>query len=244
MNMLLETLFCVSALVAEQNAPADEKAAEQAIATFKIEYKAQAEAERADAVTVLARTIHPKTLSKLSILLASNDGPSVRVAAAAGLGGFGALKKQAVPALSVSFPACEKDPQVQAAILESLGKLGDPSALATIHRAFDAKEMSVAKAALAAAAELRNAGSIDPLISFLARTEKSIKAKSGGGTSVSLPSGNLSVHAPRPEELIRALQEIVECTNRSLQTITEQQLTTSADWQAWWNRSRDTFKPK
>jgi hypothetical protein len=78
----------------------------------------------------------------------------------------------------------------------------------------------------------------------LARTEKNHKAKSGGATNVALPSGNLSVNAARPEDLLKILQEYMEATSASLQTITEQQLTTSTEWQIWWNKSRATFKAK
>jgi len=232
------------ALLLPQDAPVEDKAADQAIETFKTAYKAQAEADRADAVSKLAEAVHVKTLSKLSLILTSSDGPRVRLAAAKGMGQFAAVKKQAVASLSNAFTACAKDPAIQAGILQALGALDDPSSLALIHRSFEDKEPAVVKAALAAAAAMKNAGSIDPLIAFLAKCEKSHKAKSGGATNVPLPSGNLSVNAARPEDLLKMLQEFMEATNLSLQTISEQNLSTSAEWTIWWNKSRGTFKPR
>jgi HEAT repeat protein len=242
--MLIVVLACALAALSPQNPPVDDKAADQALEAFKVAFKAQAEGERAEAVLTLAESVHLKTLARLSSILSSSDGPKVRSAAAKGMGLFGALKKQAVAYLSGAFSSCSKEPQVQVSVLQALSSLGDLSALSTIHRAFDEKELVVVKAALSAAAILRNAGSIDPLIALLARTEKSYKAKSGGATNVSLPSGGLSVAAARPEDVLKALQEMMEATNTSLQIITEQQLSTSMDWQAWWNRSRATFKSK
>jgi len=232
------------ALLLAQDAPVDDKAADAAIETFKTAYKAQAEADRAEAVSKLAEAIHVKTLSKLSLVLLSSDGPKVRMAAAKGMGQFTGLKKQAVGSLSNAFPSCAKDPAIQASILQALAALDDPSTLPLIHRSFEDKEPVVVKAALAAAATMKNAGSIDPLIAFLAKCEKSHKAKSGGGTNVALPSGNLSVNAAKPEDLLKILQEFIEATNASLQTISEQNLNTSTEWQGWWAKSRATFKPK
>lgn len=242
--MFLPILSCTLALLIPQAAPVDDKEAEKAIESFKTEFKAQAEADRATAVAKLAETVHPKVLSKLSSILTSSEGPTVRAAAAKGLGQFSALKKQACAALAIAFTACSKDPSVEVSILSALSLLPDPSALATIHRALDERDPTVAKAGLAAASIQKSVNSLDPLIAFLAKLEKSHHAKSGGGTTVGLPTGNLSVNAPRSEEQLRILQELIDATNLSLQTITEQQLTTSADWQGWWNRSRSTFKPK
>lgn len=236
-------LSCALALLS-QDAPVDDKAADQALDAFKTAYKAQAEADRAAAVSTLAEAVHVKTLNRLTAILTSGEGPTVRTAAARGIGTFGALKKQAVASLTGAFPVCAKDPPVQAGILQALGTLGDPSALPLIHRAFEEKEPAVVKAALAAAAALNHAGSIEPLIAFLAKIEKSHKAKSGSGTNVALPSGNLSVNAAKPEDLLKILQEYMEATNASLQTITEQNLTTSTEWQTWWNKNRATFKTK
>jgi hypothetical protein len=240
---MMTSLMAVALLLA-QDAPVDDKAADQAIETFKTAYKAQAEADRADAVSKLAEAVHAKTLSKLSLILTSSDGPRVRLAAAKGMGQATAIKKQAVAALSSAFTVCAKEPAIQAGILQALGALDDPSSLALIHRSFEDKEPAVVKAALAAAAAMKNAGSIDPLIAFLTKCEKSHKAKSGGATNVALPSGNLSVNAARPEDLLKMLQEYIEATNMSLQTVTEQNLSTSTEWLGWWAKSRTTFKPK
>jgi hypothetical protein len=239
--MFTVLLSCALALLSQD--PVDDKTADQALDAFKTAYKAQAEADRASAVSKLAETVHAKTLTRLTVILTSGDGPTVRTAAARGIGTFTALKSKAAAALGASFPVCAKDPPVQAAILQALGFLGDPSALPLIHRSFEEKEPAVVKAALAAAAELKNPGSIDPLIAFLGKTEKNHKAKSGSGTNVALPSGNLSVNAAKPEDLLKILQEYMEATNASLQTISEQNLNTSTEWQIWWTRNKGTFKP-
>jgi len=150
-------LSCALAL-GPQDAPVDDKTADQALDTFKTAYKAQAEADRAEAVTKLAEAVHVKTLNRLTAILTSSEGPKVRMAAAKGLGQFGAVKKQALTALTGSFPVCAKDPAIQAGILQALAALGDPSSLALVHRSFEEKEPVVVKAALAAAAEQDGGG--------------------------------------------------------------------------------------
>src|SRR5678815_4791256 len=121
---MMTSLMAVALLLA-QDAPVDDKAADQAIETFKTAYKAQAEADRADAVSKLAEAVHAKTLSKLSLILTSSDGPRVRLAAAKGMGQATAIKTQAVAALSSAFTVCAKEPAIQAGILQALGALDD-----------------------------------------------------------------------------------------------------------------------
>ena len=237
------TIMIAFALTVMPQEAVDDKTADQAIETFKTAYKAQAEADRVEAVSDLGVSNHPKVLNRLASVLLSSDGPKVRICAAHSIGCFTAHKKQAVTTLLNAYTACAKDPQVQVAILQALADLEDPVALTVIHRAIEDKEPTVVKAALDAAGTLKNAGSIDPLISFLGRTEKAHKTKSASGGSATLPNG-LSVNQPKPEDLLRILSDYMEGANTALQKITEQTLNTSAEWQSWWNKNKGTFKPK
>src|SRR5688572_26232060 len=103
-------LFLALAL---QGAPADDKAADDAIEAFKTAYKSSSEADRAAAVAELAKVIHPKTLAGLGSILAA-DGPTVRIAAAKGLAAFADHAKAASAALMAAFPANARETAVQA----------------------------------------------------------------------------------------------------------------------------------
>jgi HEAT repeat protein len=242
-------MFCTAALIlvfitpSVQVAAADEKTAEAALETFKTAMKAQGESDRVEAVKVLAETVHQKTLSRLAAVVSSGDAERVRLAAIKGMATFEPFKKQVVTLLNSSFQAAAKEPRIQVGILQALGTTGDPAALACIHRAFDDKDGSVCRAAVAAATELKDLASIDPMIALLTRTEKTFKANSGGAVTKQMPVGGQSVNSAQSPDFMTNLKDTIELTNKSLQTLTGQEITKAAEWQTWWNRNRATFKP-
>ncbi len=219
----------------------DDKAADEAIEAFKTAVRSNSEADRCAAVAALAQVQHAKTLSRLVPYL-SSDGMTVRIAAAKGLGAFADQKKQAVSALvnALGGPNA-KEHDVQAAILESLGRLGDPTALPAIHRLIDDKEPKVAKAAVQAAAAIGSAASVDPLIDQLKKLEKVLKADASGAVGYSTPNG-YTVPAGSEDQIRKRAQELNPVVVKALQDITKERHGTSQDWATWWAKARASFK--
>lgn len=222
----------------------DDKAAEEALDTFKTAFKSTSEADRVAAVNDLAKVAHVKTLARLSGLL-TTDGPTVRIAAAKGISTFSALKKQAAAILANVLAPNSKDPTVHAALYEALGKLDEPSALPAIHRGFEEKDASVAKAAIQAAGHVASVSSIDLLIALLAKLEKMQKG-GGGGVDFTAPvpggSGG-SVTVRSDDNPGKRAQELIPVVNKALQEITRESNGSSDTWSTWWAKNKGTFKP-
>lgn len=220
----------------------DDKAAEEALEAFKGAVKSNSEADRCAAVTDLARVQHPKTLSRLVAFLTA-DGTTVRIATAKGLAAFVDQKKQAVTALvnALGGPNA-KEYDVQVAILDSIGKLGDAAALPALHRLFDEKESKVAKAAVQAAAAIGSAASVDPLIEVLKKLEKVLKADTSGAVGYSTPNG-YTVPAGSEEQNRKRATDLKPAVDKALQDITRERQGTAQDWAAWWAKAKSSFKP-
>jgi HEAT repeat protein len=227
----------MAALLAPQ---ADDKAAEEALEAFKTAFRAPSEADRAKAVAELAAVQHPKVAARLGGVL-SSEAATVRIAAAKGLGSFGEPKKAAAAALTSAIAANAKDPLVGTAIFEALGRLAEPGSLGAVHKAFDEKDAAVAKAAIGAAAQIRSAASVDPLVALLVRLEKSQKSLQGGSVDVTTPDGN-SLSVRGDEALRKRLQELIPATQKALQDLTGESYGTSEAWAGWWSRAKATFK--
>ena len=219
----------------------DDNAADDALDAFKAAIKSTVEADRVAAVVELAKVRHAKTLARLAPLL-SSDGPTVRLAAAKGLSEFADLRKPASAALLSALPANAKLPAVQAALVEALGVLREPSSLAAVHRLFEEKEAAVAKAAVAATGGFRSGTSIEPLLELLKKIDKSLKAEVGG----SVTAGNVNGYdvAARDDAERKRAQELRPAVVKALQDITGESFTASLDWHAWWAKNRATFRPK
>lgn len=219
----------------------DDKAADEAITRYKEGMKSTSGAARASAVGELARTPHEKTFKLIAPLLAGGEPSLVRSAAAKGLGGFTDYKKLALPALQNSFAAGPnaKDPDVQAAILEAIGKLGDETTLPFIHKNFEDKDPKVAKAALQAASDVRRIVSIDVIINLMKSLEKYTEDTNNGGggygNPVSIPGGGDDANRTRARDVIPA------CI-KALKAITKEGWTTSKEWQIWWAKKKGSFK--
>lgn len=222
----------------------EDKAADEAIDAFKTAIKSPSEADRAAALSELAKVHHPKTLALLASFLAA-DGPTVRIAAAKGLSTFAELKKKAAAVLIAAMGPNAKDPTLLAALYESIGKLDEDSSLPALHRGFDEKDLSVAKAAILATGNVGNAASIEPLIALLAKLEKVQKA-TGSAVDLTAPStsGTSSVTVRSQEENpAKRAQELIPVVNKALTEITRESNGSSDTWSAWWARNKGTFKP-
>lgn len=222
----------------------DDKAVDDALDAFKTAMKSTSEADRVAAVNDLAKVPHAKTLVRLAALL-TTEAPTVRIAAAKGIGTFSALKTKAAPVLIAGMGANQKESTVLSAIYESLGKLDEPSSLPAVHRGFDEKDIAVVKAALQAAGAMASPASIDPLIALLARLEKIQKAASGG-VDVTAPvpgGGGGSVTVRDNDNAAKRAQELIPAVNKALNEITRESNGSSETWSAWWAKHKGTFKP-
>ena len=233
---MLSTMLLMAALAG------DDAAADEAITRYKEGMKSPSAASRVAAVGDLARVPHEKTFKLIAPLIASGEPSLVRAAAAKGLGGFADYKKLALPALQGGLAAGlnAKDMDVQAAILEALGKLGDDSVLPLIHKYCEDKDPKVAKAALQAAADIRRIASIDVIINLMKSLEKfTTDTNNGGGggygNPVNIPGGGDDANRTRARDVIPA------CI-KALKVITKEGWTTSKEWQIWWGKKKGSFK--
>jgi HEAT repeat protein len=216
----------------------DDKAADDALERFKTSYASPSAVNRAVAVSELCRTPHEKTLARVAPLL-SGEAKEVREAAARGLGGFGDYRKSVLPILLAGLPANDKEPSVQIAIFDGLGKLDDPAALPTIHRYFEDKDGKVASAALLAAGAIRSVGSIDAILEQMKEVEKLAGQKNTGGGGA--PGINIPGGGGNDPQKARA-KEVLKAALKAMQLITKEKWTTSQEWQIWWGKRKATFK--
>jgi HEAT repeat protein len=222
----------------------DDKAVDEALDAFKTAMKSTSEADRVSAVNELAKFSHAKTLVRLASLL-SSEAPTVKIAAVKGIAGFSALKTKASQVLIAAMGPNAKENNVLVALYEGLGKLDDPSALSTIHRGFEEKEVVLVKAALTAAGAMGSPQSIEPLIALLTKLEKILKA-AGGGLDVTAPvpggaGGSVTVRGD--DNGPKRAQELIPAVNKALNEITRESNGSSETWSAWWAKHKATFKP-
>jgi HEAT repeat protein len=219
---------------------ADEKEADDALERFKAAYKGAA-AARASAVSDLARTPHEKTLVKLEGILGGEELP-VRIAAAKGLGNFTDYKKKVTPVLLGVLASTGKDTvSLAEAIFEALGKLGDETALESVHKHFDDKDEKFVKAALGAAGDIKSSKSIDPIIELLKKYDKILgedkndkKGKGSGGGGVGVPYGGGGGDDPQR----KLAKDTRPACIKALIAITKEKWTTSQEWVIWWSKHK------
>ena len=217
----------------------DDKEVEDALHAFKKGMSNPSAPARASAVAELANTKAEKIALTLGNLLLGDAEP-VRIAAADGLGGFRDYKKVATPMLVAALGPNAKESKVLEAIFRGLGKLGDDTALSTIHKYFDDKEALVANAALMSAADIRSVSSIDLIIDLMKKYEKiENQASKGGGYGV--PGVNVPGGAGNDPKLMLA-KAVRPTLIKAMQTITREKWTTVKEWEIWWSRYKATFK--
>jgi HEAT repeat protein len=217
---------------------ADEKEVEEALQKFKKGMANPSAPARASAVAELATTKSEKTAATLGGLLGADTEP-VRKAAALGLGGFTDYKKIVTPMLLAGLNANAKEPKVEEAIFQALGKLDDDAALTTIHGYFEDKDAVVAAAALMSAAEIRNLSSIDLIVNLMKKYEKidaQAKNGGGGGYGVNVPGGG----GTDPKQ--KLAKDVLPATVKAMQKISGEKWTTVKEWEIWWSKHKATFK--
>ena len=220
---------------------------EEALKAFAKDYSAPAAVVRAAAVTELSKLRNATTRAKLGGLLVV-DEESVRIAAAEGLGGFTEEKEKVASFLISAVAPNAKLFRAEAAVLLALGKLGDESALPSVHQSFESRDpkdtdFTVAKAALKAAGMLRSRDSIDPLIDLGKRCEKILK---GGGAKNSGKGGaaGLGVAGGTPDPQTLRAKALVPAILKSLQSISKEKWVSLVEWEIWWERHKATWKPE
>ena len=206
--------------------------ADAALSAFKRDIRSRSEAERALAVATLAKTQHIKTLKVLAAFL-MRDTAIVRIEAARGLGLFTEFKKKLFPVLVGSMRANKKEPAVRAEIILTLGKLGEPRSLRTIHEAFKDKDDEVVVAAAAAAVAMKKKESIKLMIDVALDLEKQM-GKLGDITTGPKAKDRAESHAK--------LKKRRDAFVSAIQTITNEQWTTAKEWEVWWRRRGKDFK--
>src|SRR6185295_8911345 len=138
----------LAAILLFQAAAQDDKAAvDEAVKRFNKAFANPSPAARATAILELSKTPHDRTLKSILPYL-NQDVSDVRAAAAKAMCEFGDWKKLVTPSLQGALQANSKDAKVESAILDALGKMGDPLAIPTIHGSFRDPDTRVTKAAI------------------------------------------------------------------------------------------------
>ena len=218
----------------------------KALDAFKTAYKSKEVAERAAAVTELAKTEHEKVLATLAKLLVVDD-KAVRIAAAKGMGDLRQtdLRKKAVTYLSKAIPPNAAEVDVILAVVETLELIGPGVGLAVLHQHFVWPTIPVAEGAVIAAGKLKKRESVQPLITLLkvlqlsSREAQNVgpggKTVTGGGLP-GVSGGAVDPDAPKREKAITPL------AHRSLEQITKMSFKTWKEWETWWKEKGPDFE--
>lgn len=231
-------------LVAAAFGAQEDKAVEEALEAFKVAVRSTSEADRVTAINELAKIHHQKTLARLASFL-SNDGPTVRIAAAKGIAGFVEMKKHAASVLVAALGVNAKETTVHSGLYEAIGKLEEPTSLPSLHHGFDEKETVVAKSAVQATGQVGSVSSIEPLIAFLTKLEK-LQKSAGGSVDYTAPipgaGAGASVTVRSDDTQGKRAQELIPAVNKALNEITHESNGTSETWNAWWAKNKGSFK--
>ena len=205
---------------AAKAAEADAKKAREAeikaaLEAFKKAFKG-AELERADAVRKLADVHDRKILAQLAAVL-GDPGANVRIEAAAALGAY-AKDHDAAQAVATALAATKKQPQVQTAYLDALGKIRDYGQAQGVIDQFDDLDLDVARAALRASGDIRAPAFVPKLIDFL--------DDAGGGGAATKAASFAEWRVRRAELQIAAGLALVK--------ITDQRFRDVKTWKDWW----------
>jgi HEAT repeat protein len=212
----------------------DDQAVVDALLKFKTAYRGPSASSRAAAVTQLSLTPHEKTFIRLAPLLTA-EVKEVRLAAIHGLAGFKDQKKKVTPALLQTLSATAKEPDVSAAILAALGKLQDETALPAILERFRKEHITIAKAALAAAAAIGTGEALRNFNELSLDIQKWEKAGSGGGYYDDAGVGEAAAQTAR----VTALKSDLI---KAFQTISSEPWTSLQEWEVWYRRHKDDAK--
>jgi hypothetical protein len=251
---MLSLLLALS--LASQDDAANEAAATEAIATFDATFSKSKDASaRGAAIVALSKTHHERVVSRLASLL-THEEKALRIEVSQVLATFkepDAARKSAAHALgsAISAGSNQKEIEVQVALFAAIGRLQEESSATLLKSHFDDKDTEIAQAAIVASGALKSKTMVDPLIEELRDCEKKSKVpdpppttgkpmrtpKGGGG-------GTAQPGQPTPEEAKRnRAMQLLPAGQGAVSTLTGQSLTTSIEWEKWWNKNRGTFTP-
>ena len=234
-------------LMALSFAVQDDAAAAEAIATFEAAWlKTKDTNERVSLVNTLSQTQHEKVVFKLGGVLSHADRP-VRQAGVQCLksysGGTAPQKKAATKALidGMTLTINVKDLEFKEAVLGALGVLQDESAVPTLKTNLEDKTLRITSAAVSAAVALKHKDLIEPLISLLRESEKTLKA--AGNPTL---KGKKHTSAKRDPNDPEALKEeraaaLIPAVQGSLESLTAQKFANGEEWERWWTKARPNF---
>ena len=230
----------------------DDKAILEALRKFQDDYgrPRASEDERIDAVRALAR-FHDGRVVKALAPCFTRSSVKVSMAVARELGAFANLPvavETLVNALKSYECGGRRTNGIRILVIRSLGQLKAKEAAAEVDKLIVDKDTWVAKAAIDAAGLMRSKSSVDALIRALRR----IEGPDGKGA---IPENPLAEELPnvgiksivnksvteqaRPQSERDVLSDpILE----SLKSITRCNFAGAKEWEAWWSRSRSSFR--
>jgi HEAT repeat protein len=195
------------------------KAKDQAVQAALEDYRKApktSDAEKTEAVQILARLEDRRLLDKL-VTLAADPSPVTRVEAAKVLGTY-EKSPVAAQALANAAKASRKEPDIQIVCFKSIGKVQDWSSTPVVIDFFNDNDAAVARAAIEASGTIRDPAAVPELVDLLADRRNRRSARLSRATD--RPVGVNALHAE---------------ARQSLQAITgESNLRTAEDWENWW----------
>jgi HEAT repeat protein len=213
--LLLPSLFLPLAADDAGTKKAHDEEVRAALDAFKKAFKG-GDLEKAQAVRLLEKVRDRKIVSQLGAVL-SDPGVETRKAAAETLAGY-EKDRDAASVLAKALPAAKKEPQMQIAYLNALGAIRDWSATPAVIGQFDNPDLEVSRAAMRAAADLRDPAAIPELIDFTGdRT---------GGPAAARADSFGDLRARRAQVKIAA--------GLALRRLTGESFREGQQWEDWW----------
>lgn len=223
---LLLALAAGPALAQDADAKkAHDKEVQDVLDEFKKAFKGS-EDDRAGAVKILAKVQDKKIADTLARLLA-DPSLSLRIEAAKVLGDY--VKDAAVAqAIAKELAGLKKEPQVQIAYLESLGRIRDWSVAPTVIRLYSDPDLKVCQTAMVTSGRIRSPAFVKELIDFL--------RDAGAGTASAKAATLMDFRIRRAELRITA--------QMALREITGETFPEAKAWEEWWKANSERVTAK
>lgn len=232
----MHTLMMVLAMALADDAEALDK--------FKADIKGKDGAGRSAAVAELAKTKSAKICAKLASLLTTEVG-EVRIAAAKGLQEQDD-RKHSVAYLLAAVQPNAKEPDVLAAILSALGKLGEEAGVSEVNKHIADENIDVAKSAVEAAGGIKSTTSFDPLIKALKECEDALKPRTPGNGGAGGRFGGLgrfgAGNGQNPRDARERANMLKPEITKVLVAMGKVNCQDAQDWENWWKEHRATWK--
>lgn len=225
-----------------------------AVEKFRSIYKEAGPDEKVAAIRDLAQVKHPLVLEVLAPLL-TGASIEVRIVTARELGAFRSVDgtaKRLIAAIEHRDNRQPKAAGVRITILRSLGELRAVEAADLVNDRIADREEWVAKAAVDAAAKLRQKISIEPLLKEYGWVESRKGDKELGVdplegavvTSSTDPVDVIRGHSPKQKrEKPKTCRELlVPAIEAALTSITRRELAGLGAWGEWWTRNKAHFQ--